>query len=166
MAKGTEFIKAAVQKDNAEQYEEALTLYSQGIQCLLTGLKYQKNPKVVSCSKDKVRKYLKRAQDIKASNPEADCRKTREKSQLTAVSSSIKIQAAHMCSDFPEWEDYYQQTQMIVAGSVRESQSELCMIVPDLVESMILSFYWIMPNIVRFPTCTREASNVMCDDVV
>ena len=67
VAKGTAIIKEAVQKDNAEQYEAALSLYSQGIQYLMTGLKYEKNQKVVSAIKEKVQKYLKRAEDIKTS---------------------------------------------------------------------------------------------------
>merc|ERR1712087_342056 len=45
----------------------ALSLYSQGIQYLMTGLKYEKNQKVVSAIKEKVQKYLKRAEDIKTS---------------------------------------------------------------------------------------------------
>eukprot|EP00485_Elphidium_margaritaceum_P003959 CAMPEP_0202686566 /NCGR_PEP_ID=MMETSP1385-20130828/2315_1 /ASSEMBLY_ACC=CAM_ASM_000861 /TAXON_ID=933848 /ORGANISM="Elphidium margaritaceum" /LENGTH=426 /DNA_ID=CAMNT_0049341167 /DNA_START=42 /DNA_END=1318 /DNA_ORIENTATION=- len=67
VAKGTEIIKQAVQKDNAEEYEAALSLYSQGIQYLMTGLKYEKNQKVVGAIKEKVQKYLKRAEDIKTS---------------------------------------------------------------------------------------------------
>ena len=54
VAKGTEIIKQAVQKDNAEEYEAALSLYSQGIQYLMTGLKYEKNQKVVGAIKEKV----------------------------------------------------------------------------------------------------------------
>merc|ERR1719361_2354642 len=60
-------IKEKVQKDNAEEYESALSLYSQGIQYLMTGLKYEKNQKVVGAIKEKVQKYLKRAEDIKTS---------------------------------------------------------------------------------------------------
>lgn len=67
VAKGTEIIKQAVIKDNDEQYDEALNLYSQGIQYLMTGLKYEKNQKVVQAIKEKVNKYLARAEDIKNS---------------------------------------------------------------------------------------------------
>ena len=67
VAKGTEIIKSAVQKDNAEEYEAPLNLYTQGIQYLMTGLKYEKNQKVVGAIKEKVQKYLKRAEDIQTS---------------------------------------------------------------------------------------------------
>ena len=78
VAKGTEIIKQAVQKDNAEEYESALSLYSQGIQYLMTGLKYEKNQKVVSAIKEKVQKYLMRAEDIKTSLEEPP-KKTKKK---------------------------------------------------------------------------------------
>lgn len=65
--KGTEIIKEAVQKDNAEDYQAAQEKYIQGIQYLMTGLKYEKNQKVVAAIKEKVQKYLKRAEDIKTS---------------------------------------------------------------------------------------------------
>ena len=67
VAKGTDIIKQAVQKDNAEEYEAALSLYTQGIQYLMTGLKYEKNQKVVGAIKEKVQKYMQRAEDIKTS---------------------------------------------------------------------------------------------------
>ena len=67
VAKGTEIIKQAVHKDNAEEYEAALSLYSQGIQYLMTGLKYEKNRDVVAAIKEKVTKFLRRAEDIKTS---------------------------------------------------------------------------------------------------
>jgi len=78
VAKGTQIIKDAVQKDNAEEYEAALSLYSQGIQYLMTGLKYEKNQKVVGAIKEKVQKYLKRAEDIKTSLEEPP-KKTKKK---------------------------------------------------------------------------------------
>ena len=42
VVKGGEFIKDALEKDKAGQFDEALALYSQGIQYLMTALKYEK----------------------------------------------------------------------------------------------------------------------------
>merc|ERR1712087_501594 len=56
----------------------ALSLYSQGIQYLMTGLKYEKNQKVVSAIKEKVQKYLKRAEDIKTSLEEPKPKKKKK----------------------------------------------------------------------------------------
>eukprot|EP00486_Rosalina_sp_Unknown_P002009 CAMPEP_0201566048 /NCGR_PEP_ID=MMETSP0190_2-20130828/5561_1 /ASSEMBLY_ACC=CAM_ASM_000263 /TAXON_ID=37353 /ORGANISM="Rosalina sp." /LENGTH=477 /DNA_ID=CAMNT_0047984249 /DNA_START=69 /DNA_END=1502 /DNA_ORIENTATION=+ len=65
LAKGTELIQQAVQKDTAQEYEMALDLYGNGVQYLLTGLKYEKNAKISEVIKEKAVKYLKRAEDIK-----------------------------------------------------------------------------------------------------
>eukprot|EP00485_Elphidium_margaritaceum_P010854 CAMPEP_0202692372 /NCGR_PEP_ID=MMETSP1385-20130828/6770_1 /ASSEMBLY_ACC=CAM_ASM_000861 /TAXON_ID=933848 /ORGANISM="Elphidium margaritaceum" /LENGTH=481 /DNA_ID=CAMNT_0049347895 /DNA_START=28 /DNA_END=1473 /DNA_ORIENTATION=+ len=65
LAKGTDFIQHAVEKDNAESYEEALELYSNGISYLLTALKYEKNKKIIDVIRGKAIKYLKRAEEIK-----------------------------------------------------------------------------------------------------
>ena len=65
VARGTEIIKSAVSKDNLEEYESALNLYSRGIEFLMTGMKYEKNPRVIAAIRDKVNKYLERAENIK-----------------------------------------------------------------------------------------------------
>eukprot|EP01084_Bolivina_argentea_P178642 308753_1 len=67
VAKGADIIKQAVQKDNAQDYDAALSLYSEGIEYLMTGLKYEKNEKVSITIKEKIQKYLNRAEDIKLS---------------------------------------------------------------------------------------------------
>ncbi|ETO11262.1 vacuolar protein sorting-associated protein VPS4 [Reticulomyxa filosa] len=68
VAKGTEIIKEAVIKDNnvccGEEYPEALKLYSSGVEYLMTGLKYEKNPRIHATIKEKVGKYLERAEEI------------------------------------------------------------------------------------------------------
>mmetsp|Transcript_37900 Transcript_37900/g.60744 ORF Transcript_37900/g.60744 Transcript_37900/m.60744 type:complete len:439 (-) Transcript_37900:288-1604(-) len=76
--KGTDIIKQAVQKDNAEEYEAALNLYTQGVQYLMTGLKYEKNDKVKGAIKEKVTKYLQRAEDIKSSLSEPKPKKKKK----------------------------------------------------------------------------------------
>eukprot|EP01084_Bolivina_argentea_P070584 128356_1 len=65
LSRGTDYIKQAVQKDNAEDYASALNLYSTGIQYLLTALKYEKNQKIVDAIKMKAITYLKRAEELK-----------------------------------------------------------------------------------------------------
>eukprot|EP01084_Bolivina_argentea_P077565 140741_1 len=64
--KACEILKRAIQADNDENYETAVSLYSQGIQYLMTGLKYEKNRKVKDAIKDKVQKYLTRAEEIQS----------------------------------------------------------------------------------------------------
>ncbi len=97
VAKGTEIIKKAVQKDNAEEYEAALSLYSQGIQYLMTGLKYEKNQKVVSAIKEKVQKYLKRAEDIKTSI-DAPVKKTKKKVPTLATQQHTVSPSTYPCT--------------------------------------------------------------------
>eukprot|EP01083_Nonionella_stella_P258293 883051_1 len=81
VAKGIESIKKAVEcdkEDKREKYEEALTLYCQGINYLFVGLKYEKNNKqIITTIKTKIIKYLKRAEEIKQmlSKPIKDDRK-------------------------------------------------------------------------------------------
>ncbi|ETO04140.1 putative vacuolar sorting ATPase, partial [Reticulomyxa filosa] len=47
------------------EFEEAFKLYSSGIEYLMTGLKYEKNRRIHAAVKEKVGKYLQRAEDIK-----------------------------------------------------------------------------------------------------
>eukprot|EP01083_Nonionella_stella_P080445 221103_1 len=63
--KGIEFIKQAVAHDNKEEYAEALGLYQRGVEYLMTGLKYEKNPRAKETVTEKVKKYLSRAEELK-----------------------------------------------------------------------------------------------------
>jgi len=83
VGKGTTIIKQAVDKDNNNELEAALSLYQQGIQYLMTSLKYEKNDKVNSAVKEKIEKYLKRAEDIKESlaTPKQPAKKKKTKKQ-------------------------------------------------------------------------------------
>ena len=67
VTQGTTIIKEAVTKDNAGEFELALSLYKQGIEYLLTGRKYEKNERIKAAIGDKVRMYMKRAEEISAS---------------------------------------------------------------------------------------------------
>eukprot|EP01084_Bolivina_argentea_P255503 429761_1 len=93
LAKGTEFIQQAVIKDNAEEYNIALDLYSTGIQYLLTALKYEKNQKIIEVIKFKAIKYLKRAEEIKDSlssiQPKQNI-KSKKKPRIRSNSNSLE----------------------------------------------------------------------------
>ena len=68
ISKGIDLIKLAIIADEADErskYEEALKLYSQGIQYLFTGLKYERNEAIITAIKSKISKYIKRAEEIK-----------------------------------------------------------------------------------------------------
>jgi len=89
LSKGTEFIQQAVEKDNNEEYQLALDLYSTGIQYLLTALKYEKNQKIIEVIKTKAIKYLKRAEEIKDALNNPKPKKNRKKPRMRANSNSL-----------------------------------------------------------------------------
>jgi len=64
--KGMAIIKEAVQADNADEWEKALSLYKQGLGYFMTGLKYIKNEKQKAAIREKVAQYMERAEKIKA----------------------------------------------------------------------------------------------------
>eukprot|EP01083_Nonionella_stella_P202206 738939_1 len=91
LSKGTEIIQQAVIKDNAEEYDIALNLYSTGIQYLLTALKYEKNQKITEAIKSKTIKYLKRGEEIKdslSSIQSKQNKKCKKKPRMRANSNS------------------------------------------------------------------------------
>lgn len=63
--KGMDIIRQAVTADNNDQLEEALTLYRQGLDYFMTGLKYVKNEKSKATIKARVVQYMERAEQIK-----------------------------------------------------------------------------------------------------
>lgn len=50
-----ELVKQAVEEDNAQNYEKALTLYKQGLEWFTTHLKFEKNPHSRKAIQDKAR---------------------------------------------------------------------------------------------------------------
>eukprot|EP00484_Ammonia_sp_Unknown_P006896 CAMPEP_0197074146 /NCGR_PEP_ID=MMETSP1384-20130603/210962_1 /TAXON_ID=29189 /ORGANISM="Ammonia sp." /LENGTH=485 /DNA_ID=CAMNT_0042512987 /DNA_START=36 /DNA_END=1493 /DNA_ORIENTATION=- len=90
LSKGTEFIQQAVEKDNREDYQGALELYSNGIQYLLTALKYEKNQKIVEVIKSKAIKYLKRAEEIKDALEQQSHASTKKKKKPRLRANSNK----------------------------------------------------------------------------
>eukprot|EP00244_Chara_vulgaris_P002694 TRINITY_DN1480_c0_g1_i1.p1 TRINITY_DN1480_c0_g1~~TRINITY_DN1480_c0_g1_i1.p1 ORF type:complete len:442 (+),score=113.08 TRINITY_DN1480_c0_g1_i1:319-1644(+) len=62
-----EYVKQAVQDDNAGNYPRALTNYLSALEYFKTHLKYEKNPKIKEAIESKFREYLRRAEEIKAS---------------------------------------------------------------------------------------------------
>jgi len=65
VTQGINKIKEAVQLDNDEEYAKAFTMYQQGIQYLITGIKYEKNARAKKAISEKCQKYLQRAEEIK-----------------------------------------------------------------------------------------------------
>merc|ERR1711865_705554 len=62
--KGIEHIKQACKEDTESQWETALTDYRKGLDYLMTGLKYSKNPAAKQRVKDMIPQYLQRAEQI------------------------------------------------------------------------------------------------------
>ena len=62
---GTEVIGRAIKLDEDQKYEEALVLYRQGTEQLMTGLKYEKNAASRKFILDRINGYMKRAEDLK-----------------------------------------------------------------------------------------------------
>jgi vacuolar protein-sorting-associated protein 4 len=88
VTQGTTIIKEAVQKDNDGAYEEALALYKQGIEYLLTGRKYEKNERIKAAISEKVRMYMKRAEEIASMLKEPPKPAPKKKKKSKAKSSS------------------------------------------------------------------------------
>ena len=64
--KGMELVKQAVMADNANDLPTAFSLYKQGLQYFMTGLKYVKNERSKEAIRIKVDQYMVRAEEIKA----------------------------------------------------------------------------------------------------
>jgi vacuolar protein-sorting-associated protein 4 len=64
--KAMELVKEAIQADNASEWESALSLYKQGLNYFMTGMKYTKNEKSKAAIREKMAQYMKRAEDIKS----------------------------------------------------------------------------------------------------
>ena len=61
-----EFVKQAVQEDDARNYSKAFPLYMNALEYFKAHLKYEKNPKIKEAITQKCMEYLKRAEEIKA----------------------------------------------------------------------------------------------------
>jgi len=64
ISKGVETIQQAVDADNNGDLTTARTLYTNGIKLLMTGKKYEKNERAKEAITQKIRNYLKRAEEI------------------------------------------------------------------------------------------------------
>ncbi|KAG9453635.1 hypothetical protein H6P81_006539 [Aristolochia fimbriata] len=61
-----EFVRQAVQEDNAGNYQKAFGLYMNALEYFKTHLKYEKNPKIRDAITQKFTEYLRRAEEIRA----------------------------------------------------------------------------------------------------
>ncbi|KAJ1684967.1 hypothetical protein LUZ63_016357 [Rhynchospora breviuscula] len=61
-----EYVKQAVQEDNAGNYVKAFPLYMNALEYFKTHLKYEKNPKIREAITQKFTEYLRRAEEIRA----------------------------------------------------------------------------------------------------
>ncbi|KAK7845653.1 protein suppressor of k(+) transport growth defect 1 [Quercus suber] len=59
-----EYVKQAVQEDNAGNYAKAFPLYMNALEYFKTHLKYEKNPKIKEAITQKFTEYLRRAEEI------------------------------------------------------------------------------------------------------
>lgn len=76
--KGMEIVRAAVDADNADELEKALSLYRQGLGWFMTGLKYMRNEASKAAIREKMATYMKRAEDIKEAIDKRAARKARK----------------------------------------------------------------------------------------
>ncbi|KAL5554841.1 hypothetical protein UlMin_037079 [Ulmus minor] len=60
-----EYVKQAVQEDNAGNYSKAFPLYMNALEYFKTHLKYEKNPKIKEAITQKFVEYLRRAEEIR-----------------------------------------------------------------------------------------------------
>ncbi|KAK9806723.1 hypothetical protein WJX72_000607 [[Myrmecia] bisecta] len=63
--KAIEYVKEAVQEDNAQNYQKAFELYKIALEYFSTHLKYEKNPRAKEAITAKFKEYLDRAEYIK-----------------------------------------------------------------------------------------------------
>ncbi|KAL8094266.1 protein SUPPRESSOR OF K(+) TRANSPORT GROWTH DEFECT 1-like isoform X1 [Apium graveolens] len=61
-----DYVKQAVQEDNAGNYSKAFPLYMNALEYFKTHLKYEKNPKIKEAITSKFTEYLRRAEEIRA----------------------------------------------------------------------------------------------------
>lgn len=134
--KGTSIIKQAIIKDNERDYEKALELYSMGVQYLMTGLKYEKNQKVVDAIKSKVTKFVNRANKIKSMQDNGTV------TELDPPSKSSKQQV-----QFKQDHNYYDippKTEKLVLGFCRKHEKNLkfkC--IPPEIANIFIKYYYI-----------------------
>ncbi|KAE9463372.1 hypothetical protein C3L33_04714, partial [Rhododendron williamsianum] len=61
-----EYVKQAVQEDNAGNYAKAFPLYKNTLECIRTLLEHEKNPQIKEAITQKFTEYLRRAEEIRA----------------------------------------------------------------------------------------------------
>ena len=74
--KGMEIIKQAVTADNNDELESALSLYRQGLNYFVTGLKYIKNDASKQAIRERMDQYMTRAEQIKEALDKREAKKS------------------------------------------------------------------------------------------
>uniref|UniRef100_A0A6B2LNU0 vesicle-fusing ATPase n=1 Tax=Arcella intermedia TaxID=1963864 RepID=A0A6B2LNU0_9EUKA len=65
MQRGIEFMKQAVEEDQKKNYQDALRLYTCGLDYLVEAFKLEKDPKNRQAIKEKLEEYMERAEQLK-----------------------------------------------------------------------------------------------------
>ncbi|MFS8004911.1 putative vesicle-fusing ATPase [Helianthus anomalus] len=60
-----EYVKQAVQEDNARNYAKAFPLYMNALEYFKAHMKYEKNPKIIEAIMTKFTEYMRRAEEIR-----------------------------------------------------------------------------------------------------
>lgn len=66
LQKGTEFARKAIEADTAGRYQEAYTLYCNALEWLQMAVKYERNKRTNVRVTERMRRYLERAEQLKA----------------------------------------------------------------------------------------------------
>jgi len=93
---GIPLVQKAIEADQANEYEDAIKLYSDALERLTLGLKYEKNPTRKQLLMERVEGYMKRAEEIrkivddkKEGNTKKDTTKDNNKNPQEDSSSNL-----------------------------------------------------------------------------
>jgi len=117
--KGIEHIKLACEADTNEEWEPALSNYRKGLDYLMTGLKYCKNPAAKERVKEMLPSYLERAEkvqeiinnggNVQSSKGGVAVKKKTDKDKDNEENEENEMEAQMIkpseCADGPSWKD-------------------------------------------------------------
>ncbi|KAL6615430.1 hypothetical protein ACP70R_037700 [Stipagrostis hirtigluma subsp. patula] len=94
-----EYVKQAVQEDNAGNYCKAFPLYMNALEYFKTHLRYEKNPKVKEAIVAKFEEYLRRAQEIRALLEECGAAPSANTTRKDGDDSKLSKQLEHRAKE-------------------------------------------------------------------